>query len=424
MRDVLEKTCAACGATVSYAGPSFFASKGPRLIDHGFGLDGRPCYAEDDLRGDAAALAHQLELVECAACGHVAPWIDLAFPRIKESKEAREELSALPEHDDLARRYLYVAQLYGDEDPREEGIWALRAAWADEAAGFIEHGRAIRRRAGRLLEEALYFGAALEPFRGGSCLMLSEIFRVGSELERAAEHCRRGLAVTPKGKVRCALLLEGRTILYGRTERLTRMHLRDALEDLQASETEISEALRARFPEVPPVRLRRARRFRHRDMHRNSAAYDVFEEDFLHEDLMIDMLRIRAVWPGLVAHPELLPALLRATDHEDEEVRRHAVESLYDKVLAKSDRTVHASGFDPEVLRGHGDAVDALVRRLTNDDDDALVCKAGAVLRQVVFLDPSFGPTIAAGAYAALPKWSRDLSTTGVLERIIDSVPK
>lgn len=135
--------------------------------------------------------------------------------------------------------------------------------------------------------------------------------------------------------MRDALLLEARAIFAGRTDRLTRMHLSDTRAELQAAEAGIVVAVRAQFPAPPPVRLRRSRRFGHREMARYDSAYDVFEQDFLHEDLLID----------------------------------------------------------------------------------------GAVLRQVVLLAPWFGPTVAAGARAALPKWSRDLSTTGVLERIIESVP-
>lgn len=50
--------------------------------------------------------------------------------------------------------------------------------------------------------------------------------------------------------------------------------------------------------------------------------------------------------------------------------------------------------------------------------------KVAAIARQVVLLEASFGQRLASAARAALPKWTSDLSTTGVLERLIDAASK
>lgn len=84
---------------------------------------------------------------------------------------------------------------------------------------------------------------------------------------------------------------------------------------------------------------------------------------------------------------------------------------------------MHATGFDPGVLHEDRGAIDALVCRLS-DDDAKTVLRAGAILRQVIFLDAAFGAQIAPAAREALPKWCSDLSTTGVLERLIEASPK
>ncbi|MDB4937987.1 MAG: hypothetical protein JWP87_4959, partial [Labilithrix sp.] len=298
-RDGIEKTCAACGTISTYPTASLFR-KSPAVDYWTSGLDGRPSFGDTDLATDAALLAREFVLAQCPSCKHVAPHIDLPYPRAA-SKDARDELFDVPEHDDLARKYLYVAQLYNDEDPRQEGFWALYAAWADEAAGFAERGRRIRRRAGALLEDALFSRYALKAVRGASSVMLAEILRVAGDFERAAEHCRRGLKTAAAANEERFLLFEAQCILDHRSEPHTRAHARDRIEPYSAEQrAEIVRALERAYPTLPPLRLRPRRRFFHNRLLLTTdwsltAEATVFVEDFLDEDVLIVLLRSECV---------------------------------------------------------------------------------------------------------------------------------
>jgi hypothetical protein len=392
------------------------------------GVDGRPSYS-DDLATSAAILDKVLALTECPKCGHVAPNVEVAFPRLEMAKGAHAGLFALEKHDPLARRYLYVAALYGDADPREQGEWVLRAAWADEAAGRFEIARVLRGRAGHLLDEAFQEGCALAPSRGTTCLLLAEIFRLAGDFAQAALHCRRG-GKLPTTNAKRMLAVVARRVIAESTAPLARAEALAEVAKMQKDElTALSSALNARCAAVPPIRLRPVRRFTAPNLamsYRTLAAERVaFAEDFLDADLLPELLARGAaeeVWAGVLAHPALFPELLCAVNHAEPTVRATAMNALYEKTFSRKELTVRRDGFDTDALAGRADAIDA-VAALLSDESAEIVRKASGVLRQVLFLDRSFAPTAADAARRVLPRWANDLSTTGVLERLIELVP-
>lgn len=416
-----EKKCAACGETSTYGR---MGHRMPQEDVWGCGLDGRPSYAVEPAPGmsrltaDAIMLSRECALEECPHCGHVAPNVSRAYPRMDDAKQARLANRALAEHDEAAQQYLAVAELFRDADSREEGLWLLRAAWADEAAGLAEPARALRLRAGTLLEDALYQGYAINTNRGGSSLMLCETFRVGGDAARAREHCLRGTAAAPPtGLVRSLLLFEMHLILLESREPCTRAEARDRSK-AEARRKELVLHI-AEGPPPAPIVLRPWRAI---EWSTGSLEWaGVFAQDFLDETLLVDLLRHQrsGVWQGVMARPELLPALLAATDHAEQQVRESALSALENKTLSNNQRTVHESPFDECRLRDHPNAVEALLRRL-EDDDAKRVCVAGAIVKQVLYLEPAFLGRAIEVARRALPKWTADLSVTGVLERLIE----
>ncbi|MCW3005343.1 MAG: hypothetical protein JWQ20_4641, partial [Conexibacter sp.] len=222
------------------------------------------------------------------------------------------------------------------------------------------------------------------------------------------------------------LLFEAQCILDHRSEPHTRAHAHDRIEPHSAEQRAgIVRALERAYPTLPPLRLRPRRRFFHKSLLLTTdwsltAEATVFVEDFVDEDVLIELLRSECVgiWQGVLVRPHVLPALLRATDHDEAVVRKAAIDALYDKTIGSAERTVKGTPFEPDALRNHRDAVDALARRLS-DDDAQTVRKAAAILRQVILLDASFGQRIGAAARLVLAKWSSDLSTTGTLERLL-----
>src|SRR5687767_3264881 len=152
VRFSVERACASCGGVARYEDrPLYSVDRGVVLQVHRqpdwdrCGVDRRPAYDHGErgssLEADAAVLAAEIALEECGRCGHVAPRVHVPYPRVGQADEIRRALAASYENDAVARRYLYVAELYGDVDAREQGRWVLRAAWADEAGGFVERAR-------------------------------------------------------------------------------------------------------------------------------------------------------------------------------------------------------------------------------------------------------------------------------------------
>jgi hypothetical protein len=422
--DTFERTCASCEKAAKYPTRELFGHT-PQVNEEASGLDGRPSYS-DGLASSAAILDRELSLLECPDCGHIAQAIEVAFPRLDSARGARASLLALEAHDPRARRYLYIAQLYGDADLREQGLWVLRAAWANEAVGRFEVARVLRRRAGMLLDDSVREGYALVPVRGGTSLMLAEIFRVGGDFERAMEHCRRG-GELPMSDAKRSLIVVAMHVIERRSEPLTRARAREEFATFSKEQlTALSAKAKAACPTIPPLRIRPSRRFFSTKLSMPQLSRDAeaitFAEDFLDADLLPELLRVGrpGMWAGVLAHPELFPVLLRATNHADTDVRSSALDALYNKTFYWAVRD--GSGFESDALKGHEDAIDAVVARLS-DDDDARVRKASAVLRQLICLDAACAPRIAAGARRALPKWTKHLSTTGDLERLIALAP-
>jgi hypothetical protein len=236
-------TCAACGQSTFLTAPSPVRSV---VDEERSGLDGRPSYG-GDAASDAATMARELCLVTCPSCGHVAPSIATPSRYMAEASAAREELFASTMHCEDARRYLYIAQLHREDDVREQGLWSLRAAWANEAAGLVDVARRVRRRAGVALADAVRGGRGLEDVLGPSNLVLAEIFRVAGDVALAADHCRRGLeaATLARSEAETALLLgEGACILEGHTDPLTRAGAMERARALDAAQrTRVIEGL-------------------------------------------------------------------------------------------------------------------------------------------------------------------------------------
>lgn len=116
----------------------------------------------------ACGVSGRVDLVEafgerpveaCAACGHVAPDVSVAYPALAIATEVRRELLALPGHSARALRCLAVANLFTDADLEQEGAWALRAARLDRDAGNADAALPIERRAAACLRGVVREGA-------------------------------------------------------------------------------------------------------------------------------------------------------------------------------------------------------------------------------------------------------------------------
>jgi hypothetical protein len=337
---------------------------------------------------------------------------------------------AQTEHAPRALRYMAVAALYGMEDPGEEGRFLLRAAWADEAAGRGEPARALRRRAGVLLEDALYQGRALVPERGASSLKLAEIFRVAGDTARALQHARRGVATggPPRTSalsrdVFSLLLVTAQRAIDANLAPLTRSEARAVWNALPADERKaMLRRLETACPEPEPVRLQPRRQFHAPELYRSTydemrAADAVFAQDFLTPELLVELIPVSlGLWAGVAAHPELLVHLLLAMDHRDPRVRDGALSTLERKTA--SDWKIFAA----VKLDEHLDAVRGLAHRL-EDRDWKIVCGVATVLRHVVALAPSWAAIVRPVAERLIPAWSSDASAQGALERLVATLP-
>ena len=403
--------CAACQCVVTVG--KGHRSRLPTSDPASEGVDGRPGY-------EVGWLVHAYYLEECSKCGYFAPHLSTPYPALADVARARDELLSVQArggHAPDALRFMAVASLFGDADPRETGSWLLRAAWLDEEGDFEESARPLRLRAAALLEDALYEGYAFAPSRLGSSLALAESLRIGGAFDRALEHCARGLRFSQSLPLddRKTFLFETWCVLQRRVDPLTRGAALAGYAALDGPTTNgIVERLRATAAALDPIQLRPQRMFHHPTNRTSRSFADeaaLFAADFMDGDLMIDLLRQghTGVWETVCLRPHYFPDLLRATDHAEPAVRKQAIHALYN----------HSFPFKATVLEGHADAVDALVRRL-GDAEEEPVRFAAAILKQVVRIDASFTARVVEAAAAALPRWKADLSTTGALERLVD----
>ncbi len=405
----VERTCAACGKTSRIGTEP--RRRLPTWDPDAGGVDGRPGY------DDMSLLLEEELIEECASCGHLAPILSVPYPRLEHAIEARSEVLARRDHTPEARRCLAVANLFAGADPREEGRWALRAAWLDEGAGSPKTARSIRLRAGASLEEASREGYALAPARLATSLILAETFRAGGDFERALEHAVRGLrfASSCGTRERAILFYELDCVLERRAATITRADALAGFGTLTPERrSELVRTLESVVGELTPITLLPRRTFRHPSLRTYATLSKeavVFAQDYMDVELMIPLLREgrTGVWEAIRVRPHFLPALLRASDHPDARVREHALGALYEKTFS----------FEADQLAGQGDAVSALLRRL-GDTDERAVRSAGAIARELLLLEASMAAGAAAAARAALPRWTADLSTTGVLERLIE----
>lgn len=405
----VERTCAACGET-SRIGTEPRRRLPTWDLDTG-GVDGRPGY------DDVSLLLDEETIEECASCGHLAPILSVPYPRLEDAIDARREVLGRQDHSPEARRCLAVANLFAGADPREEGRWALRAAWLDEGAGSPKTARPIRLRAGASLEEASREGYALAPARLATSLILAETFRAGGDFDRALEHAVRGLrfASSCGKRERAILFYELDCVLERRAATITRADALAGFGTLTPERrSELVRALHGAVGELTPIALLPRRTFRHPSLRTYATLTKeavVFAQDYMDLELMIALLREgrTGVWEAIRLRPHFLPALLRACDHPDAQVRENALAALYEKTFS----------FEADLLADHGDAVAALLRRL-GDNEERAVRSAGAIARELLLLDASIAARAAAAARAALPRWTADLSTTGVLERLIE----
>lgn len=406
----VERTCVACGETGRVGTEP--RRRLPTWDPDAGGVDGRPGYE------DVSLLLDEETIEECASCGHLAPILSVPYPRLEHAIEARRDILARREHVPEARRCLAVANLFVGADPREEGRWALRAAWLDEGAGSPKTARPTRLRAGASLEEASREGYALAPARLATSLILAETFRAGGDFDRALEHAVRGLrfASSCGTRERAILFYELDCVLERRAATITRSEALAGFGTLTPERrAELVRTLQSAVGELTPLTLLPRRTFRHPSL-RTYATLSreavVFAQDYMDVELMIPLLREgrMGVWEAIRVRPHFLPALLRACDHPDARVREHALAALYEKTFS----------FEAGLLGEQGDAVAALLRRL-GDNDEKAVRSAGAIARELLLLEASMAAGAAAAARAALPRWAADLSTTGVLERLIES---
>lgn len=426
--DLALRTCAACESRVSVEVPWLESKRWPEER-WAFGLDGRPSYRDADLGRDVRLLEEQeLRLETCPRCDHVAPYIDIPFPDFDVARARRESLASLGEYGRTALRYIYVSALYGDADPHRRGLWLLRAAWATEAMGLAARGGELRRLAATSFEESIAGGVAVELYRGGTSLVMSELYRVGGDFERAAEHCRRGLlaiSASPESfaeSTRVFFLAEADRIVARKRDVLRRQtvkdefaaasgeprppadSLREGSSTLKSRRAQILAAIEAACPTPPPLRQTELRSMSHRGLPSLFENMVMFAKDFLDVDRLIPHLKRSSVgvWEAVWARPHLLAPLLLAADHEDAVVRKNVLSALYNRELPRS--TLDS------------DALDALARRLF--DDDETVCRVGPILQKVLPIAPAFADRVRQAAQAALEQRAHDLSAEGVLERL------
>lgn len=363
------------------------------------GVDGRP--------GDEPVIE------VCTSCGHLAPDIAADYPRLAEVKSERPELLALPGHTAIALRCLVIANLFADHDHREEGKWSLRAAWHDEAAGFAEAARPLRRRAAVCLEYAVYEGYALVPVRSATSLVIAETFRVGGAFDRAFEHVVRGLrhAKAAPERVRQMSIYELHCVLERSRGPNTCADALRGFASLGAARLqELSQRLEAALSGLAAneVQLRRASTPLKRSLFDEAV---VFAHDYTDARLMIDLLRQGrpGIWQAVLTRPhELLPALLHATGHAEPLVWKHALAEI----------TGETFDFHSSLLKGHEDAVEAVFRRM-GEAERSVVRAAAGVTKQILFVDASFCPRAVVHARAALPKWKHDAALQDTLDAIV-----
>jgi tetratricopeptide (TPR) repeat protein len=417
-----RKTCVLCGAQCEYA-----ARDAPPTRDTlASGLDGRPSYAvapgpgDSRLALDATLLSNELGLEECGECGHLAPDVSVPYPTHAESADTRAELYGLTGHDRATLRYLAVAQLFGEQDPHAQGMWVLRAAWADEAAHYMAMGVRLRRRAASLLESALSQGLSFVPRPGGSSLALSEIFRVGGQLAKALEHCRRGLAIASVSDEDAELLLyEGHCILEAHTAPLSCGEARDGLRALGGdAPDDIRRRVTERCPSLAPIHLTTRRAFSYPAPQEPSQSPDaavLFAKEFLDASLMRTFVREgrAGVWEAIAERPVLLAPLLRLLGDLDRPTRAGALTTLRGKSFTARDAqgTFELAG---SALAQHRDAFEAVLARL-QDDDAETVRAAATTLKGIVVLEPSYATAALEAAERATQLWPGDVETLQAL---------
>jgi tetratricopeptide (TPR) repeat protein len=428
-----HRQCAACGASAGYGSPPTSAAE--TVAYWRCGLDGRPGFevsadpGSDRTVADATLLAHAYPIEECPHCGHLAPNVAVPYPELATARDARQGMLALADHHPVALRFLAVSQLFGDHDVREQGWWVLRAAWADEAAGFAENARHLRVRGASLLEEATLQGYALFPARGATSLALCEMFRVGGNRVRALEHGRRALAAVASGSdVELFVTFEALCMAERKSEPFTRGHAREVVGWLGAERAlELRKTLESDHP-LPAIRVKAPRAFHHPMLPLNASRREeaiVFAQDFASPELLLDLLRDGrlGVWEMVLARPRMIAPLFRAADHEQPLVRQRALTILAGKAL--SEWRVHAQGTagDPCRLAEFPDAIEALARRL-DDSDGERVGTAAEILRQALEAEPELAPHVVPVARAALAKWSDTPATGETLEQLIAVAPR
>jgi hypothetical protein len=405
----IDKPCALCGQRT----PNRFVHtrvKPPGVYHHA--LDGRPL--------DLSLAAHRT-VDECAHCGHVAPVLGLAYPKLAEVAEARAEFAS--QHAPWAAKMLSVAHLFNGVDPREEGFYVLRAAWEDEALG--RDARALRRRSALLLEEALFQGLALDLEPGGSCILLAELFRTSGDFQRAADHAARGL------RLRWALD-EGRWFLFecaAITSRDlvpgTRLDARRfGSTTAEAERDSIIAPYRARLAALPPIRITEHRWFRPPHLHGGWSRHaERFAAEYVDPAVAHQLLsasRLPTVAHAARAFRSVFVALLRAAGDADPLVRGNAALVLrdvdFDRVPWCSD-LVPASG-DP----GHDiDAAAGVLFDSLANDDTTMVCNVAQATQKLLRKMPNLRGAALPKLRAALPRVAGvDLSAEGAIERAIE----
>lgn len=350
----------------------------------------------------------------CPKCGHVAPDLGRAYPNLAEAKLARETFSELSQHSEVARRCLIAAALFSGASPREEGMWVLEAAWANEIDGRLGAARSLRLRAACLLEASLWTGRALVTSRGGSARVLAECFRVARRGDRAREHVARVIMGDIEREERVALLFELRAIEASDSSPHS---WRDATNAIASTSVEERRALVRRAldgivistPTLAPAVVAPSSL-----VERERA---VFASDYLEPELMVQLLRAgrgEAVASAL-AHRRDAARFLVTLDVWPEAVatfvRARFPQDHHGWATDNSSGTLAGSPTPPANL-------DPVLRRLT--DSNVVVATNAALLLKALLprLDPDSRARAVKEVEVALAG-ARDMSLLGALERFI-----